>query len=292
MIRVGPAGWSYPDWNGIVVPRHKPRGFHALRLLARTFECVEVNSSFYALPEPRHVAHWVDLVADRPEFRFLAKLHRSFTHEPWELESGARQAAAFQAALQPLRDSGRLGAWLAQFPVGFRNDAAGRRRLAELSELFAGDPRALEVRHRSWFEPPALALLARQGWSLAYIDLPSASNHPPDWHEPTGPLGYLRLHGRNARTWFDRAAGRDDRYDYLYSAHEIAGLVEKTRRLSGVHDETYVVTNNHFGGQAVANAIEISAGLRGSPVPASTEIVAAFPRLAPHVVSEGQGRLF
>ncbi len=71
MIRVGPAGWSYADWEGVVVPRRKPPGFHALPYLAGFFDCIEINSSFYAIPERRHVARWVELVAGRESFRFL-----------------------------------------------------------------------------------------------------------------------------------------------------------------------------------------------------------------------------
>ena len=292
MIRVGTAGWSYPDWDGVVVPRRKPRGFHALSLLARTFDCVEVNSSFYGLPDPRHVAHWVDLVDDRPQFRFLAKLHRSFTHEPWVADEAAARARAFRAALEPLRSSRRLGAWLAQFPASFENDGPARARLAHLAELFEGDPLALEVRHRSWFEPEALARFASQRWSVAFIDLPTAPQHPPDWHSPTGPIGYLRLHGRNVGAWFNRAASRDERYDYLYSPPQVEALVEKAQRLAEACDETYVVANNHYGGQAVVNAIEILAALRGTRLPAPAELVSAFPRLAPLVRAEGQRRLF
>lgn len=291
-VRVGPAGWSYADWEGIVYPRPRPRGFHPLPLLARSFDCVEVNSSFYALPDPAHVAAWVEHVADRPRFRFLAKLHGGFTHEPWDPAGAGPRMEAFLAALAPLAEAGRLGGWLAQFPAGFRNDEPGRRRLADLAELLGEGPRAVEVRHRSWFTPAALRLLGDQGWSVAHIDLPSSPQHPPEWHEPTGALGYLRLHGRNAATWFTRGVGRDDRYDYLYSEPEVAGVVEKARRLAGACDETYVVTNNHFGGQAVANAIEIAVGLTGEPVPAPAELLAAFPRLAPRVRVEGQGRLF
>ena len=68
MIRVGPAGWSYADWEGRAWPRSKPRGFHPLAHLARFVDCIEINSSFYALTDPAHCARWVDLVADRPDF--------------------------------------------------------------------------------------------------------------------------------------------------------------------------------------------------------------------------------
>ena len=64
MIRIGPAGWSYPDWEGVVYPRRKPKDFHPLRHLARYFDCVEINSSFYGAPVPRNAEHWAELVHD------------------------------------------------------------------------------------------------------------------------------------------------------------------------------------------------------------------------------------
>ena len=109
---------------------------------------------------------------------------------------------------------------------------------------------------------------------------------------PPGRLGYLRLHGRNAAAWFDRDAGRDQRYDYLYGPQELEGVVGRIRTLAGAKDETYVVTNNHFGGKAVANALEILASLRGGPVPAPPELLRAFPRLASRARVEGQRDLF
>jgi uncharacterized protein YecE (DUF72 family) len=166
------------------------------------------------------------------------------------------------------------------------------RRLGRLRALFPDVPLVLEVRHESWFSLPALDTIRGLSFSLAYTDLPAAWNHPPDWHAPTGPIGYLRLHGRNSETWFRRDAGRDEKYDYLYTRHELEGVVARTRRLSVEHDDVTVVTNNHFAGQAVANAIEILAMLREEPVLAPAEIVDAFPHLKSITRIEGQRTLF
>lgn len=294
MIRVGPAGWSYPDWEGVVYPREKPRGFHPLRYLARFVDCLEVNSTFYALPAAHSASRWASLLDDVPEFRLTAKLHRDFTHtDPAVAVADAeKQAAAFLECLAPLLRTRRLAALLVQFPSSFHHGPAEVRRLGWLHAHLGQLPLVLEVRHDSWYTPPALAAIAGLGFSLAHIDLPPAWNHPPPWHEPTGPVGYLRLHGRNRATWFDRQAGRDERYDYLYSPEELDPLVARARRLAAEYDETYVITNNHFSGKAVANAIEIRAALRGHPVRAPAELVKAFPRLASSAQVTGQQELF
>ena len=297
MIRVGPAGWSYADWEGSVYPRHKPADFHPLRFLARYVNCVEVNSTFYAPPRREYAARWAELVSERPDFRLTVKLHRDFTHagagartiEPNERET---RAAQFLEGIDPLRRRGRLAAILAQFPLSFQHSSKGLRYLGGLHSLFESVPMVLELRHRSWFEPPPLNAICGLGYSLAQIDLPQAWNHPPAQHATPGPLGYLRLHGRNRSAWFDKKSGRDQKYDYLYPPEEIDAMVERTRRLAREHDETYVICNNHFSGKAVANALEILHGLTGTPVPAPRELVEHFPRLARITRPDGQQELF
>ena len=293
MIRVGPAGWSYPDWERRVYPRAKPRGFHPLTLLAAHLDGVELNSTFYALPRAENAARWTELVQPWPAFRFVAKLLQGFTHAPYDEARWDSDARAFRAGLAPLLRQRLLSAVLVQFPIGFQHGAHEIRRLGHVRTLFDDLPLVLEVRHHSWFTPPALDAIRGLGYSLAPGDLPSAWNHPPERHAPTGPIGYLRLHGRNAEQWFRAGAGRDDRYDYLYPPPELGALARKATSIERETSETWVVTNNHFGGQAVANALELKYLLgRRQPVPAWPEIVAAFPHLAGITRVAGQGGLF
>ena len=295
MIHVGPAGWSYPDWEGRVYPRPKPAGFEALRFLADFVDCVEVNSTFYAQPRSQSCARWASQVAHLADFRFVAKLYREFTHTPDAWDEGAWSSAAdeFRAGIRPLERAHKLSALLVQFPVSFRFGPVAVRRLGRIASLFEGLPRVLEVRHRTWFAPEALASIRGLSYSLAHIDLPEAWEHPPHWHAPTGPIGYVRLHGRNARAWFSKEAGRDEKYDYLYSPNELRPLADRARALSGETEDTYVITNNHFSGKAVSNALELQYLLRGEePLPAPRELVDSFPHLGPITRPVGQGRLF
>ncbi|MEO6711260.1 MAG: DUF72 domain-containing protein [Planctomycetota bacterium] len=292
MIRVGPAGWSYPDWEGPVYPRPKPRGFHPLAFLSRFVNTIEINSSFYGVPKRENSMHWAELIAHLPEFRFTAKLHQDFTHSARPLADLASEVGEFHAGFEPLIQAGRLSALLAQFPLGFRFEPAGAARLSELCSVFARVPLVVELRHASWYEPPGIDLIEQLGCSLAAIDLPEAANHPPAVHPTPGPIGYLRLHGRNAAAWFARDSGRDEKYDYLYTTAEIATLADRARRLAGQHDETFVVTNNHFEGKAVANALELLANLTGARVPAPRSLALRYPELQALTKSEGQAELF
>jgi uncharacterized protein YecE (DUF72 family) len=309
MIRVGPAGWSYPDWEGIVYPRRKPKGFHPLQRLARWFDCVEINSSFYGTPLARNAQRWAELVAEHPRFRFTAKLQSSFTHERLEPDPGAleRDVRAFHEGLQPLATAGKLAALLVQFPHTFRNDERGQERLHWISEHFGGWPLVLELRHRSWFAAEPLRLVRKLGYTLCGIDLPLEADRPEleqvieVGEHPTGrrcpapsprPLSYLRLHGRNAQAWFDPRAGRDRKYDYLYSPDELQEVVRATRRMAAGADETFVITNNHFSGKAIANGLEILASLGERSVLGPVELLDTFPHLRACVRPDGQDSLF
>lgn len=328
MIRVGPAGWSYPDWDATVYPTSKPPGFHALAHLARYFDCIEVNSTFYAQPRSEHSSRWVQLVAEHAAFRFTVKLNSAFTHnastrarsadrpspgpnddsarttrspaQHHEADDGERArsearvllAAEFSRGIAPLVHARRLSAVLVQFPISFLFGRDEVRRLGVIRSVFADLPLVLEVRHQSWFTPPALDTVRGLSFSLAYPDLPAAWNHPPAWHSPTGPIGYLRLHGRNSASWFRREATRDSKYDYLYEPAELQQLAQKAKRLADEHREVIVITNNHFEGKAVANALELLAALRGVSVAAPAQIVETYPRLKSVTHVEGQQRLF
>ena len=300
MIRVGTAGWSYGDWHGVVYPGTRPRGFHPLAYLARFVDCVEVNSTFYAQPNPVHAAQWVRLVEGRAGFRFTAKLLRDFTHEPWQGFDPVVTARAYAHGLAPLADAGRLAGILVQFPFAFRCTTEAEERVARIHDLLGrslpGVRLVVELRHASWFHVEsqhARERLAARGFSIAHIDLPAGPEHAPrEFPTSNRDLGYLRLHGRNRTSWFDPRAGRDQKYDYLYTVDETREITERVRRLATGKDETFVITNNHFAGQALVNALEILAELRQAPPLAPAQLVERYPRLKGVVRTEGQGSLF
>jgi uncharacterized protein YecE (DUF72 family) len=170
--------------------------------------------------------------------------------------------------------------------------ASSRRHLEGISGALGAVPWVLEVRHRSWFAPAGLAFLRSLPCSVAHLDLPASRDHLPDDAPQVGPLGYLRLHGRNASAWFDAKAGRDDRYNHRYTPTEIDGLAARALQIASAVESTLVVANNHYGGKAVAAALEIKARVTGAPVPAPSTILEAFPDLRAWTRPVGQGSLF
>lgn len=266
MIRIGPAGWDYPDWRGTVYPRPAPRGFDPLAYLARWFDTVEVNSTFYRPARAEVARAWCDRVAANPRFAFAAKLWRRFTHE--REAYGAEEVKSARGALDAMADAGRLGAVLVQFPWSFRREPAAVEWLRDLFRALGGLPLVLEVRHASWNVPETYAELTEQRVGFVNLDQPVFRRSLAPSAVATAEVGYVRVHGRNYRDWFRDEAGRDARYDYLYTADELRPWAERTRSIAalpGVED-VYVVTNNHFRGKAVANAAMLHALVEGTRV--------------------------
>ena len=276
MIRTGPAGWSYRDWEGIVYPRPRPRGFDPLAFLTGFFDTIEINSTFYRPATADSAMSWATRVAGNPHFRFSAKLWRRFTHERNEAFTRADVAAA-RAGLDPLREAGRLGVVLLQFPWSFRRDDAGRQWLDDLTGAFRDFPLAIEVRHESWNVPRFYEELAERRVGFVNIDQPRFRHSLGPSARVTSPVGYVRIHGRNYADWFRKTANVEERYDYLYTAEELAPWADRAQSLARSADETYVITNNHYRGKGVANAVMIRSMVAGTAVPAPPSLVAAYP---------------
>src|SRR5207245_4014757 len=134
-IRIGTAGWSYKDWDGIFYPPElRSRKLHPLEYLPRFFDVVEINTSFYGHIKPELARLWSRKVAAvNPNFVFTAKLHRSFTHSPLAVMEPTSAAtikpsdedeAQAREGLDALATEGKLGALLIQFPVSYKTPAS------------------------------------------------------------------------------------------------------------------------------------------------------------------------
>jgi uncharacterized protein YecE (DUF72 family) len=130
----GPAGWSYADWRGTVYPDPQPPRFSPLAFLARQFDFVEVNTSFYRVPSLKMTQGWIEKTAAFPAFRFWLKLHQSFTHERMLDEL---MILDFHDCLRPLGEAGKLAGLLAQFPYSFKLQPANLAFLRDLAGRFS-----------------------------------------------------------------------------------------------------------------------------------------------------------
>jgi uncharacterized protein YecE (DUF72 family) len=317
-VRIGTSGWSYPSgpgtWNGIFYPsrQRRPAGrlAHAdeLAYYAEHFDTVEVNSSFYRLPDPAVTRRWA--VQTPSQFDFCLKLFQKFTHPAMYLKGSDAAAGgednsvpavtvadvdAFRQAVDPLSSAGKLGALLVQFPPSFRYGDDARDYLAWLMQALSDYPVAVELRHRSWsdHESGVLDVLKTHRAAWVQIDEPKFRFSIRQSRLPNlRSLYYMRLHGRNAEKWWTHDHP-DERYNYLYSPAEIGSFADTVNQVRQLVQKIYVFMNNHFAGKAVANAAALRHAV-GQPVPGAyeAEMIARYPFLDGIVTRAGGGSLF
>jgi len=289
MLRIGTSGWNYPSgkgtWNGIFypLPEDRERGFDELRFYSERFNTVEVNSTFYGQPRANASLGWVKRTP--ADFEFAVKLYQKFTHPSISIDPGPVTQAdvdAFKGGVDPLAASGKLGPLLIQFPASFQRSQEAIDYVSWLLKAFAGYALAVELRHRSWSDASNTAELLddnRAAW--VQIDEPKfPSSIRQDLKGPPAELYYLRLHGRNAKEWWDHAES-EDRYNYFYSGEELQPIANKVRDVRAAVKKAYLFLNNHFSAQSVANAVTLKKML-DEPITGRMppEFVERFPDLA------------
>lgn len=253
-IYFGPAGWSYPDWNGTVYPKPKPKSFNPLAFLAQSFEFVEVNTSFYRIPSPKMTQGWVKKTESAQSFQFWVKIFQNFTHHRLMPDS---EVNAFKVCLQPLTQAKKLMGLLAQFPYSFKLNPENLLFLQYLGEKFPEYPLAIEFRHQSWINDEVLNLFQENRWIWVNIDQPIISASLPLTAILTHPsITYFRLHGRNYQDWFS-GEGRDARYHYDYQFKELQQIADKIRELKAQAKSIFISGNNHYKGNAIKNLLEL-----------------------------------
>jgi uncharacterized protein YecE (DUF72 family) len=233
-VHIGCSGWNYDDWRGPFYPEREPRR-RWLGLYAEQFDTVEVNNTFYRLPNRGSVAAWVDQTPEA--FVFAVKASRYLTHVK-RLSDIGEGIARFFAPLAPMIDADRLGPVLWQLPDNFHRD--DERLDGWLAALPEGR-HTIEFRHPSWFTPSVMRRLTERGVALTIGDHPE---RPFQTHEATADWRFIRFHygarGRNGN----------------YSAAE---LQTWARRIGQWRRETtvYAYFNNDWSAYAPANAREL-----------------------------------
>jgi uncharacterized protein YecE (DUF72 family) len=282
-LYAGTAGWSYPDWKGIVYPARRPRHFSELQFMAGLFNTIEVNSSFYRIPAPAMCRGWAEKVRNFPDFIFLMKIYQGFSHHG--LDPDGREAHDFKAALAPLAQSERLGPLLLQFPWSFRRGMEQERKLKKILKSFFEYEVAVEFRHGSWNHADVHALLSEAGALLVNIDQPVIGDSIALQSEQTNKSAYFRYHGRNYRNWFAKDANRDARYDYLYNNAEMDAL-QKAIEVVKAPQRVFAIFNNHFRGQAAANALQLKFLFARKKLTVPEGLLKAYPQLEPIALNE------
>ena len=261
---------------------------HPLALVARCFDVVEINTSFYGHIKPELAKLWSRIVSDvNPNFMFTAKLHRSFTHSPMaameptsavSIHPNDEDERLARQGLEAMAETGKFGALLIQFPVSFKNTGLNREYLETLLRQFIEYPRAVEVRHSTWNNPETITYFSERNVSFVNIDQPQIGRSLEPTSHVTSALGYVRLHGRNYEEWFE-AETCADRYNYLYKPSELAGWKERVENIGQLAKTTFVVANNHFEAKAGVNALQLKHMLTGRRVIAPESLLEHYPQL-------------
>jgi len=274
MIHIGTCGYSYADWKGsFYPPAIRPAGM--LEYYARSFTAVEIDSTYYRVPP---ISTFSSMAARTPQgFRFSVKLPASATHLPESAPRGVHpDVELLRANIEPLIESGMLAAALMQFPNSFHPTNATRAHIAALRETLHDVPLVAEFRNRAWQTNDTLIFLSGLGIGWVNVDMPQFDSLMRPSADVTGPIAYVRFHGRNYKTWWK--GDNVTRYDYDYGADELGPWADRLIEISTNSDvrEVFGFFNNHRRGQAARNAQMFEAMLR-SRFPAAVAVAASPP---------------
>jgi uncharacterized protein YecE (DUF72 family) len=287
MIRIGTSSWADPEFVRDWYPPKLPAAAR-LSWYAEHFDYVEVNSTFYAIPVKRVVTRWDSETPSN--FLFDLKLHGLLSRHavkatslPPDIRRGAETnhrgnliltpeleavvAGRILAEVEPLREAGKLGAFLLQLSPSFSPRKHKLGELEQLASLFRDERLAVELRNRNWLTEPqreeTLAFFQSKRLPLVLVDAPESEHFTVMQSENlvTSPkLAYLRLHGRNERGYI---AGKSvaERFDYDYSDDEIAGVAMRVRGLAEETEEIHVAFNNNHSFYAPKSALALKTAL-------------------------------
>jgi uncharacterized protein YecE (DUF72 family) len=292
-IVVGTSSWADPGFIKDWYPQGMPAG-ERLPWYAQRFEAVELNSSFYAVPERGTVQRWVDVTPD--EFTFDVKLHRLLSRHSGGLDSlppilrdqarttprgrvlldpELEQAltAELLHAIEPLEEASKLGALLLQCTPAFK---PGKNQLEELEPLVSAvAPRklALELRNRHWVDDEqlseTLAWCSERGVAFVCVDAPPGDHFsimPAVDAVTRDDLAYMRLHGRDTQGY---VSGKSvaERFGWVYGEEELEEVAGRVRGLAEQAEEVHVLFNNNRDDDAPSAARRFRALLGQDPGP-------------------------
>jgi len=247
-ILVGTSGFSYHEWKYNFYPAHLPNP-DFLSFYSREFNVVELNFSYYRIPELSQCRRMVEKSEHRVEF--VIKAFRELTHEITD-QSIPEILPRFKDPLAPFWEDNRLGAILLQFPQSFHYNPESRIYLESLIRGFSPLPVCVEFRHREWLRDSVYVTLKEMKAGFVCVDEPPLKGLLPPVVLATSNIGYIRFHGRNRLKWY--SGDSKERYDYLYSEDELKEWLPKIHKLSEQTEKIFIFFNNHRKGQAITNA--------------------------------------
>lgn len=248
MLYIGTSGYSYKDWIGPFYPEGTKQG-DMLGLYSGTFDFTEINSTYYAIPSPVMFYNIQKKIADG--FVFTVKLHQSMTHQR---DAGEKEYRQFIEAVDILRQAGKLGCLVAQFPYSFHCSRENTDYLLAMKARFADFELVVEFRNNKWMRDGLFDWLRQNKLGYVCVDEPAIAGLLDRQAVRTSQTGYIRFHGRNNEKWYGHNEAYE-RYDYLYNESELTEWTDKIEALAEETGNCFISFNNHFRAQAVINAL-------------------------------------
>lgn len=247
-ILIGTSGFFYDDWKGVFYPPEMARK-DLLAFYARHFSALELNFSYYRMPEASQSEQMI--YRSGGELEFVVKAFREMTHEITEI-SLKKISPLFLKGISPFLEAKRLGGVLLQFPQGFHYTSKNRIYLNDLIGMLKPFPLFVEFRQKEWLKERVFHTLRALGVGFVCVDEPPLPSLIPPIVMHTANSGYIRFHGRNSMKWY--GTDSKSRYDYLYSEDELKEWVPKIKDLAQRTEKLFVFFNNHAKAQAITNA--------------------------------------
>ena len=283
MIKCGIAGWIDRSLieSGAFYPPGCTSSEERLRFYASQFPLVEADTMYYGMPVRKTAEQWVERTpagfvfdchhptkpaalpkelrdqlpaAQRERNLYVDKTPVEVSDQAWEL---------FRDALEPLREAGKLGTVLFQFPRWFLPSSKSLTYIEQCQERMHGFPIAVEFRKREWLDERhalgTLHFLRSRGIPYVAVDAPQGFEDamPPVAEATSDQLAVVRFHGRNRETWSLRGVPPWVRFRYLYSEQELKEWVPRLRELEQAAKQVHAVMNNNYSNYSVRNAREL-----------------------------------
>jgi uncharacterized protein YecE (DUF72 family) len=250
LIYIGTSGFSYEDWKG----NFYPSGIVSKDYLcyySTLFNTVEINFTYYCFPNISTFFGMCEKTKDAKDFVFSIKANKIFTHQR---DYNISDVKSFTDTLLPLKDNGRLGSILFQFPYSFRYCNENMEYLAAIGKNFSGFDICAEFRNIYWLKEKVLKLMHDYNIGFCNVDEPPLAGLLPQSDICTTETGYIRFHGRNSASWWQNENAYQ-RYDYMYKKEELSEWVQCVKNITEKSNKTYIYFNNHYKGKAAKSAL-------------------------------------
>lgn len=273
-VKIGPSGWLHSDWTGIIYPSSPQQRFHELTYLSEFFDTIEINTTLHRPLKPQIAKLWVHQVAQNPYFQFTAILWQKFTHQ---YNKNKEDRRIFKEGLEPLRQSGRLGALLLQFPPSFHNTNQNREYLEGLLIEFSEYPLVVEVRNKTWNQKTICQILQQRKVGIYNTNDSQISLGLQSAEVKIKVNGYIRL--CESQNLIHSLPSQENNNGDYHTISKLRSWEREIRYIANRTKTTYVITENDSRGKSIVKSLQLTSLLRNRKVKIPKNLLKYYPDL-------------